>query len=49
MLAAKYKAFKKMPYAGCFAAALAKSEKAALLTGDPEFKEVEKEIRIVWL
>ena len=48
-LAAKYKAFKKMSYADCFAAALAKTEDAALLTGDPEFKEVEKEIRIIWL
>lgn len=47
--ASKYKAFKKMSYADCFAAALAKTEGAALLTGDPEFKEVEKEIRIIWL
>lgn len=44
-----YKANKKMSYADCFAAALAKLTKSDLLTGDREFKEVEKEIRIVWL
>jgi hypothetical protein len=31
------------------AAALAKEKKAELLTGDPEFKHVEKEIKINWL
>ncbi len=44
-----YKATKKMSYADCFAAALAKLRKADLLTGDKEFREVEKEIRVVWL
>jgi predicted nucleic acid-binding protein len=47
--AAKFKATKKMAYADCFAAALAKIRNAELLTGDPEFKEVEKEIKILWL
>jgi predicted nucleic acid-binding protein len=47
--AAKFKAAKKMAYADCFAAALAKTRNAELLTGDPEFKEVEKEIKILWL
>jgi predicted nucleic acid-binding protein len=47
--AAKFKAAKKMAYADCFAAALAKIRNAELLTGDPEFKEVEKEIKILWL
>jgi ribonuclease VapC len=47
--AAKFKATKKMAYADCFAAALAKTRNAELLTGDPEFKEVEKEIKILWL
>jgi ribonuclease VapC len=47
--AAIFKATRKMAYADCFAAALAKEKKAELVTGDPEFKEVEKEIRIVWL
>ena len=35
--------------ADAFAAALAKSKKAELVTGDPEFKAMEKEIRITWL
>jgi hypothetical protein len=33
----------------CFAAALAQRENAELFTGDPEFKAVEKEIKIGWL
>lgn len=44
-----YKSEKKMSYADCFAAALAKSKKGALITGDKEFKEVEGEIKILWL
>ena len=47
--AAIYKATKKMSYADCFGAALAKVKNAEFVTGDPEFKEVEKEIKIVWL
>ena len=47
--AAIYKATHKMAYADCFAAALAKSMNAELLTGDPEFKALEKEIKINWL
>ena len=47
--AARFKAQKKMAYADCFAAALAKQRKAELYTGDPEFKSVEKEVRIFWL
>ena len=47
--AAIFKATHKMSYADCFAAALAKEKKAELVTGDPEFKEVEKEIKINWL
>ena len=31
------------------AAALAKEKKAELVTGDPEFKALEKEIKIHWL
>jgi hypothetical protein len=43
--------FKATPNAcaDCFAAALAKIRKVELVTGDPEFKELEKEIKIVWL
>ena len=47
--AAVFKATHKMAYADCFAAALAKMKSAELLTGDPEFKALEKEIKIVWL
>lgn len=47
--AAHFKATKKMSYADCFAAALAKMTKGELITGDPEFREVEKEIKIKWL
>lgn len=48
-LAAEFKAAKKMSYADCFAAALAKQKKADLVTGDPEFKTAEGEIKIFWL
>ena len=47
--AAKLKATKKMAYADCFAAALAKLRNAELVTGDPEVGAVEKEIKINWL
>jgi ribonuclease VapC len=47
--AAIFKATRKMSYADCFAAALAKLRNAELVTGDPEFKAVEKEIKIAWL
>jgi predicted nucleic acid-binding protein len=47
--AAIYKATKKMSYADAFGAALAKIKNAEFVTGDPEFKEVEKEIKINWL
>ncbi len=47
ILAARYKAHKKMSYADCFTAALAKNTGAMILTGDPEFREVEKEIDII--
>lgn len=35
--------------ADAFAAALAKGMNAELVTGDPEFKPLEKELRIHWL
>jgi len=47
--AAEFKAFKKMSYGDCFAAALAKLRKAELVTGDREFKQVEGEIKIHWI
>lgn len=48
-LAAQFKASHKMSLADAFAAALAKEKKAELVTGDPEFKALEKEIKIHWL
>jgi len=47
--AARFKAWKKMSYADCFAAALAKIHQADLVTGDPEFREVEGEITVRWI
>ena len=47
--AADYKAHHKMSLADAFAAALAKEKKAELVTGDHEFKPLEKEIKIHWL
>lgn len=48
-LAAGFKARYKLSLADAFAAALAREKKAELVTGDPEFKALEKEIKIHWL
>ena len=48
-IAAAYKSKHKMSYADCFAAALAKEERAELVTGDKEFREVESSIKVIWL
>lgn len=47
--AAGLKAVKKMSYADCFAAALAKLRKAELVTGDREFQQVEEEVKVLWI
>lgn len=47
--AAEFKAVKKISYGDCFAAALAKLRKAELVTGDGEFKQVEGEVKILWI
>ena len=47
--AADFKARISFSLADAFAAALAKEKKAELVTGDPEFKALEKEIKINWL
>ena len=44
-----FKSKNKMSFADCFAAALARKVNAHLATGDPEFKQLEKEITITWL
>ena len=48
-VAAGFKARFRISLADAFAAALAKERKAELVTGDPEFKALEKEIKVVWL
>lgn len=47
--AALFKVNGNISYADCFAAALAKTRKAELVTGDKEFKLLEGEIKISWL
>ena len=47
--AARFKAKGQMSFADCFAAAFAKESKADLVTGDPEFKQVENEVKVHWL
>ena len=47
--AGEIKAFHKMSLADCFAAALARLKKAEIYTGDPEFRAIEAEQKIVWL
>ena len=47
--AARIKARHPLCFADCFAVATAVSEGAAIMTGDPEFKEVEHLTKIEWL
>jgi predicted nucleic acid-binding protein len=47
--AAIFKATRRMSYADCFCAALARIKNAEFVTGDREFKEVEADIKIAWL
>jgi ribonuclease VapC len=47
--AARFKAKKKISYADCFAAALAKINKGEIITGDKEFKVLEDEVKILWV
>ncbi len=49
LLAGSYKASNKMSFSDCFCAALAKLHGAVVITGDKEFKEVEREIKIHWI
>lgn len=47
--AGSLKVSKRMSLADCFAAALAAKVKGEILTGDPEFREVEETVKVVWL
>ncbi len=49
LAAAHIKAHYPISYADAFAAALAEELGATLLTGDPEFKAVERRIAIEWV
>lgn len=49
MCAAHLKAQYPISYSDAFAAALTEQEKAILVTGDPDFKQIEKRIKIEWL
>jgi len=47
--AAKLKGEFRIAYADCFAAALSAKLNASLITGDPEFKKLQKRIFIQWI
>jgi ribonuclease VapC len=47
--AAEYKAQYAISFADCFVLASALENKAAIVTGDPEFKKVEHLADIVWI
>ncbi len=47
--ASKIKARHPLSFADCFAAATALREKAVIVTGDPEFRQVRNLVEIEWL
>jgi ribonuclease VapC len=47
--AAKLKGSYRIAYADCFAAALSMKLKAILVTGDPEFRQLEEKVSIQWI
>jgi len=47
--AAKLKAKYPVAYADCFAAALSIKKNIKLVTGDPEFKKLESDVRLDWI
>lgn len=47
--ASKIRARYPLSFADCLAVATAQRENAVILTGDPEFKNVEKMVKIDWL
>ena len=46
--AGAYKSKNRMSYADCFAAALARENRASLVTGDKEFKQIENDVTVIW-
>ncbi len=49
LAAARLKGEYPLSYTDCFAAAVAESEGAILMTGDPEFKAIEHFINVDWM
>ncbi len=47
--AARFKAKHKLAFGDCFAAALAKLRDIEVVTGDPEFKQLSGEVKVLWL
>ena len=47
--AAEYKAQYSISFADCFVLASALENKAAVVTGDPEFKKIEDLVDIIWV
>jgi ribonuclease VapC len=47
--AARLKSKYRLAYADCFAAALAKQLDTEVITGDPEFRQLEGEVKVHWL
>lgn len=47
--AARLKTKYRLAYADCFAAALAQQMRCKVVTGDPEFHQLEKEVKVQWL
>ena len=47
-LAAELHADHKLPYADCFAAALAANPKASLATSDADFAKLERRLTLLW-
>ena len=47
-LAAELHAEHKLPYADCFAAALAADRKASLATSDADFAKIERRLSLLW-
>lgn len=48
-LAASLKAQHNLPYVDCFAAALAQSRKATLVTSDKDFQRLGSQVKTIWL
>jgi predicted nucleic acid-binding protein len=48
-LAASFKAQHNLPYADCFAAALAQARKASVVTSNKDFESVAGSLKICWI